>query len=242
MAKSIADYSNNAWKYYTGCPTPGNRHTVVVNGEARIDGDRGLILEGDGNDWLTVPTAEAYTSTDLMIDKNAADIVLEYWYKPDLLVGTQYPSEFGMMYPTALTPVWGFGAMTDGRLAFVTNRSGTRTLASASGIVTVDSWQHLCWVRSSGICYLFHNGVQVATAAFDRPYDDGLYPTIGKNTASTSYGTMSGLAVYRDTDLGRVGGFTPPARGKNLSLTNAVLALEFCGDAGGEIYDSARPA
>jgi hypothetical protein len=131
-------------------------------------------------------------------------------------------------YPTALE----IGAHINATGAlFVTKYSGVACIYSGgfvgSTATTLNAWNHIAWVRSSGVLQIYVNGVGGTSAAFTNNLTDTSTVTIGKsnlNTAGYYYpGNTSNLRVVKGTAV-YTSNFTPSTRPLT-AITNTQLLM-----------------
>ena len=131
-------------------------------------------------------------------------------------------------YPTALE----IGAHINATgILFITKYSGVACIYSGgfvgSTATTLNAWNHIAWVRSSGVLQIYVNGVGGTSAAFTNNLTDTSTVTIGKsnlNTAGYYYpGNMSNLRVVKGTAV-YTSNFTPSTRPLAV-ITNTQLLM-----------------
>lgn len=174
---AITDSSPNAVSWITS----GSAATSTIQ---KKFGDRSLRInadEGTGHirttyvpsyfNWFDVPyTLECwvyYTSLE-GAHRGPGD-------SNSTLIGNQSTTSFGS--------AWAFGAKSNGALEFsYWDGSSTRKFVSASGIVTINAWHHICFVNHGSQLSIYYDGTRVVgpTSHSNGTADLGLPLVIGE--------------------------------------------------------------
>ncbi len=181
--------------------------------------------------WLT-----AATSSDF--DLGTGDFTIECW------INNNATGEFGIVGDMA-----GNGA-TDSYCMWWNNsvnqiRFGTAGLANMIGwgiTQTLNAWNHIAVIRSSGAIKFFYNGTEVTVRAVDSGDLDGatfnaptpMYIGAFNDGSARMKGYMSDVRVVKGTAV-YTGNFTPPTAPLT-AITNTTLLLNM---ADGQAIDSA---
>jgi hypothetical protein len=148
------------------------------------------------NKYLSVPSNAAFAF-------GTGDFTVEGWF---------YQID-DVSYPSALE----IGTHTAGGILFITRYGNVGACIYASGFyganaTTFNTWNHIAWVRSSGVLQIYVNGVGSVAAAFTNNLTDTANVTISnKSTFAASYsfnGNISNLRVVKGTAV-YTSNFTP---------------------------------
>ena len=219
--------SNNFTLTVTGTPSvqpfspfaPTSAYNSSINGGS-------MYFDGTG-DYL-------YTPTSANLTLGTGDFTIELWHNP--ITVTNGLCIFGT------SPVSGLSAPTLPQLSIVYNSSatlyiylGATSLSTSTILNTVNTWNHIALVRSSGVTKCYFNGTQVASTADTFNYTNSAF-TIGTwySTAYCSNGYSNDFRVVKGTAV-YTANFTPPTAPLT-AITNTQLLLS--GTNAG-IYDNA---
>ena len=199
-----------------------NSHTPTVNGDIYQTtfspyraGGYSYMFDGNG-DYLTAPT-----STDFSFD---GDFTIEcFIYKR----ATGQMMIFDNISPGASGGSAGrfAGYIVNEKLAYYAAGTGTVN-ASASNVISLNTWHHIAFVRSSNTLKMYLDGIEVGSSSLSTNFTQS-HLTIGKDAASGgtslfngyiySYRLVKGTAVYTSE-------FTPPTAALT-AITNTKLLL-----------------
>jgi len=191
-----------------------SNHTVTANGNvtqgsfgpfARPDGEWGVAFDGD--DYLSVPDSVDW-------DFGTGDFTVEGWVNPasDLASDTQFIG-FGDGDNGG-----NFGFEATGKPYFYHGGYYARTNTA----LTLVSWSHIAFVRSSGNLSCFINGTSAASSSYTGNVGGSLAPRIGAYSGGQYFkGYMSNVRIVKGTAV-YTGNFTP-STSKLTAITNTVL-------------------
>ena len=208
------DGGNNSTVFTDNSPNP---KTVTVYGNAKISTTQskfsGSSLYCDGNgDYIEIA---AGTSTDFNI--GLSDFVVETFYFPTsssidqtlIAVGEPVIST-GANLGYAITH---FGSSLSGKVRASFYSGTTQYFVDSSAALSLNVWNHIAFVRISGVIYLYVNGVQQSSlsANFNINTSNTFIAKIGKydnNTTRYLSGYLDELRITKG--VGRYAtGFTP---------------------------------
>ena len=200
-------------------------HTVTFNGNVQIStaqskwGGSSLLFDGSG-DYLTLGDSSDWTF-------GTADFTIEFWVRFTTLSGTQ------RIY-TAVSDSSGFIRMGWSSTAW--ELGGTSSSQTFSDSLSVDTWYHVAFVRTSGVVKVFRDGTQkgsdYANTTNFNPLN-GVY--IGKEWGSGSsyfsgyfddFRVTKGVARYTSS-------FTPPTAAFYTSASVNITETKYISQIGG---------
>ena len=161
------------------------------------------------------------------------DFTIEFWVNPSVL-GSARTDFIDMGDSTNTGPlIWWASSQT------LQYYQGGALITSAAGALTVNVWQHVALVRSSGSTKMYVNGVQVGSTYSDtKNYTGTGTINIGRNLGGVGYvsGYMSNVRIVKGVAV-YTGAFTPPttplnktqSSGTNISaITGTSTSLLTC--------------
>jgi hypothetical protein len=205
-----------------------------------------VLFDGTG-DYLTIPTTAAFGF-------GTGDYTIEFYMY--LTASPASSSKYTLLdfRPTGSVPHTVYVNNSAGTL-YLGFYNGSADTTSSSQPVTINSWVHCVWARSSGVIKIFVNGVQAYSGAMTTDYLTTRPLTIGSGVGGQEYmfGYMSNFRIVKGTAV-YTGNFTPPTApvltyNKNemypsranvntsFSASNTSLLLNF---ADGAIYDATK--
>jgi hypothetical protein len=205
-----------------------------------------VLFDGTG-DYLTIPTTAAFGF-------GTGDYTIEFYMY--LTASPASSSKYTLLdfRPTGSVPHTVYVNNSAGTL-YLGFYNGSADTTSSSQPVTINSWVHCVWARSSGVIKIFVNGVQAYSGAMTTDYLTTRPLTIGSGYGGQEYmfGYMSNFRIVKGTAV-YTGNFTPPTApvltyNKNemypsranvntsFSASNTSLLLNF---ADGAIYDATK--
>jgi hypothetical protein len=217
----VTDTSNNVFK-----DSSTNNFTITRNGTATQGtftpfsptGWSGYFA-GDGN-YLTVPSTSAY-----FLSTN--NFTFEFWYYP---TSFQSYSCFGQNNATNATANFDVLVTSTGSVYFEAYTGSTNIQIISSSNLSLNTWNHIAYVRNGSTFTGYINGVSVGTATNSGTINSNAQVlSIGAATnTSTSRGALgyvsnvrlvNGTAVYTSN-------FTPPTAPLTAIANTAFLALQ----------------
>jgi hypothetical protein len=155
-ATAFKDGSNNNAPITVIGQTTTNPRT---NYNTPFTGIGGSLYNTSLTTYLTLPTNTAYSFA-------TGDFTVECWIYPTNTVSSS--TFIGVWTATASTSAWVLsrGATNASAIRFAFSDGTTITsVESGSGVITLNAWQHVTVVRSSGTLRMYVNGVQRYSAA-----------------------------------------------------------------------------
>ena len=210
-----------------------NNFTITKNGDVRIsafgpftetDTTTGSAYFDGTGDYLTAPNSSGF-------DFGSGDFTIEAWVFPYSLAAAQDLFGFHAASPSTNADV-GYtiyvGINNASNEAAVYN--STTKYAVTGWSITTYQWQHIAFVRTSGVLKLFINGVQVgsnvsASVAVNNnaawPFYIGTYVAASRNFngAISDLRVVKGTAVYTSA-------FTPPTAPLTAIANTQLLTLQ----------------
>ena len=223
--------------------------TIVDNSGRNIDiGNYGVTSTNSIIPFAGTYSYQFNTSRMLVIPANNAfhleseNFTFECWLYPTSYVGadTVILSKWG-------TGVWAyqFKYNNAGRLVFVTYSGGQITLTATSTTITLNSWNHIAFVRSGTNVYMYLNGTRDATIGSN-------YVAIPSTTAPTSIGNyidgttpvagyISNLRLVKGTALYSGASFTVPTSALSATTPTSNLTKVLTAKSSTVVDTSASP-
>ena len=223
--------------------------TIVDNSGRNIDiGNYGVTSTNSIIPFAGTYSYQFNTSKMLVIPANNAfhleseNFTFECWLYPTSYVGadTTILSKWG-------TGIWSyqFKYNNSGRLVFNTYNGGTITLTATSTTITLNSWNHIAFVRSGTNVYMYLNGTRDATIGSN-------YVAIPSTTAPTSIGSyidgttpvagyISNLRLVKGTALYSGASFTVPTSALSATTPTSNLTKVLTAKSSTVVDTSASP-
>lgn len=170
----------------------------------KVEKDTTGSIYFDGNEYVQAPENVLYSRWD-------TDFTIECWIHP-----TSIPSPMHIWTNTTANSdgMTGGYVYTDGKIGM--GRIGVNETASAAGVIVLNRWHHVAFVRNGTALAIFVNGVQVATPTTTNLEASTVKPmTIGGQFQSSGNSNWNGYIADFRVIKGRgiyKGNFTPPSK------------------------------
>jgi hypothetical protein len=207
-----------------------NVFTVTVNGTPQISSvipfaasssyaNYGSAYFDGTGDYLTMPASSAFSTT--------GDVTFECWVFPQSFAATSYILD---IYSSTTT---GIGSL---QLAILTTGAirwyyDATTALSSTSTLSLNTWAHLAFVRSSGTLKIYINGIaESTTASFSGLIGRAdLVPYIGSNRSPANYftGFISNFRITKSAVY--TTNFTNPSAPLTAVANTQLLTLQYNG-------------
>jgi len=182
----------------------------------RSDNYFGSLSFNGSSQYLVTPTSSSYSF-------GTGDFTVEFWVYLNALPAAKYTMlDFRLANGSANTTVF---VSSTGFLGFY---NGTADVTSTLSPISVKSWYHIAYSRTSSTLKIFVAGVQAYSAANAIDYGASNKLTIGSSVAQAAgeflNGYMSNLRIIKGTGI-YTAAFTPPFPPLSV-ITNTALLLK----------------
>lgn len=176
--------------------------TITAYGGAAVStaqskwGGASLYCDGSG-DYLTAASSAAF-------DWSAGDAVIEGWIRAASMTGTQHfcgTTSANLDYKTSCY------VKSDGSIAIGT--VGLAELSSGSGVISINTWHHVAFVKYGSSAYIYVDGTRVASGSSSSGWSSGSAAfSIGRTYQTTGDIDWNGYIDDLRVTLGSNRGYT----------------------------------
>ena len=214
------------WKDMSGKGNNGTLTNGTLHSQGPFPGTGYVTFDGT-DDYLTTTYSTSefrWWDTDYTIEAWIYPTTLTDWYGTG---GQSYtiPALVGNMDPNGITNYWSFGPYnSSGNIQFYYYNGTPQHAMVSTESLTVDSWNHIAFIKNNSGCKIFVNGVGTNYMAISgTPQDSTSYNlTIGAYYNHDINGYVSNLRIVRGTAL-YTSNFTVPKEPlQNISNTKLL--------------------